>query len=186
MPGNRLRPVFETVLKNLRIGNGCWEWAGAKSGHGYAVIYSGGGKSLLGHRVVYELVCGSIPDGLEIDHLCRNRSCVRPDHLEPVTHAENIRRTGPFKKWEKCAKGHPLSGENLKSMGRGKFRCKACHREQSRKRIERFRQKSLCFCGRVTDGGFNCCAKCRARARAYQMSKYCESKPQPCPKKEVA
>ena len=75
---------------------GCWVWFGAQcTPNGYGQLYitvDGVKKKLYVHRVAYELVIGNIPDGLEIDHLCRVRNCVNPDHLEAVTHRENILR----------------------------------------------------------------------------------------------
>ena len=70
--------------------DGCWVWAGSITSEGYGSFYRG--KNLKAHRVVYEFLVGPIPDGLTIDHLCRNKPCVNPAHLEVVTRAENIAR----------------------------------------------------------------------------------------------
>lgn len=69
----------------------CWRWTGAHVSKGYGSFWLDG-KAQPAHRVVYELVKGKIPEGLHLDHLCRNRWCVNPEHLEPVTLQENNRR----------------------------------------------------------------------------------------------
>lgn len=69
----------------------CWLVTGCDNGLGYGLIYSEG-RSVVTHRVMWEHLRGPIPEGLELDHLCRNTNCCNPDHLEPVTHAENLRR----------------------------------------------------------------------------------------------
>jgi hypothetical protein len=69
----------------------CWLWTGAKTSSGYGMVSHDSGVRPV-HRVVYELLVGSIPDGLVIDHLCSVRNCVNPAHLEPVTNAENVSR----------------------------------------------------------------------------------------------
>ena len=71
----------------------CWQWRGAVSGNGYGT-FRFEGRIIRPHRFIYEALVGPIPDGLVIDHLCGNRLCVNPDHLEPVTNGENLRRGG--------------------------------------------------------------------------------------------
>lgn len=94
----RSHSVEERFARFIRRGPGlfdCWEWIGTRYGNGYGQAAIGdGGRINQAHRVVYEALVGPIPEGLELDHLCRNPSCVNPDHLEPVTHAENMRRMG--------------------------------------------------------------------------------------------
>lgn len=78
---------------------GCWEYAeDAVVGGGYAQFYVSPGVKVYAHRFAYELLVGPIPDGLDLDHLCRNRRCVRPSHLEPVTRSVNVRRGNDARK----------------------------------------------------------------------------------------
>lgn len=97
----------------------CWFWLGCLDRGGYGVV-NWHGKASRTHRIVYTVLVGVIPDKLELDHLCNNPPCVNPEHLEPVTKRENIRRSASGKyntaKWAKprdCPRGHPLIGDNL-------------------------------------------------------------------------
>lgn len=71
--------------------SGCWEWQGEMNRNGYGRVWING-KRLMSHRVTYELLVGPIADGLVVDHLCKNRACCNPEHLEPVTIRENTLR----------------------------------------------------------------------------------------------
>lgn len=107
---------------------GCWLWKGAITVAGYG-RFNGQGGRYQAHRMAYTLTLGEIPAGKELDHLCRVRNCVNPNHLEPVTHRENIRRgIGPIPEnmvKTHCLRGHPLSGENVQ-ISNGSRRCRKC------------------------------------------------------------
>lgn len=118
---------------------GCWAWTGAKVSTGYGSFRVKTKRHQLAHRFAYEQFRGPIPDGKMIDHLCRNRGCVNPAHLEPVTNQENcIRGTGPEltsnRHREKlyCVRGHPLFGENMRRDMKGHRVCRECMRLHSR------------------------------------------------------
>jgi len=113
----------------VRKTSGCWEWTACRTKSGYGII-GAGGRHAYAHRVAYELCVGPIPEGLTLDHLCRNRGCVNPAHLEPVTMRENLRRgdspVGREARQTHCLRGHPLSGPNLRTDRRGHRYCRAC------------------------------------------------------------
>lgn len=90
--GRRATVLERFWIKVQRDDEGCWAWIGSRNGKGYALFEVAGRGSKRAHRWAYEHFIGPIPDGLTIDHLCLNKSCVNPHHLEPVTNAENQRR----------------------------------------------------------------------------------------------
>lgn len=110
--------------------DGCWIWVGGRRSNGYADFSVGAHGHVRAHRWSYERWVGPIPDGLEIDHLCRVRACVNPDHLEPVTGAENNRRAPGCQPKARCKNGHPFDEENTYiRKDRNKRECRACRRE---------------------------------------------------------
>ena len=114
----------------------CWAWTACINSKGYGCI-AVAGKSQLAHRVSYELVVGPIPDGLQIDHLCRNTVCCNPDHLEPVTAKENIQRTARVNK-DRCVNGHLLDEANLIVKRAGRYMVRNCREcTNARKRANR-------------------------------------------------
>jgi hypothetical protein len=118
------------------VANGCWEWTAGRDHAGYGRIGIDGTPELA-HRVAYEIFVGPIPDGLTLDHLCRNPACVHPLHLEPVSMVENVRRgigIGVANAMKThCPQGHPLIAGNLINRSRPGRECLACARERMRR-----------------------------------------------------
>jgi hypothetical protein len=124
----------------------CWLWTGstARGGYpGFFVMRDGIERNVMAHRYAYELLVGPIPDGLQLDHLCRIRHCVNPTHLEPVTPRENTIRGNTFqrKNWLKthCKRGHPFDEANTyrippnAKLPNGGRACRTCEREKARR-----------------------------------------------------
>lgn len=114
-------------------GGECWPWLGATNPNGYGSIWAPAlGKTVRAHRWSYEFHVGPIPDGMTIDHLCRNRGCVNPAHLEAVPFTENNRRgnspSAINARRTHCVHGHELAGQNLSVRDNGSRRCRACER----------------------------------------------------------
>lgn len=115
---------------DLSSPDGCWEWTGVTNDGGYGVVGFNCKMSRV-HRIVYEFLVEDIPDGLTIDHLCRNRRCVNVDHLEVVTHKVNILRgTGVSAinaKKTHCLRGHPFDDINT-YYHNGDRHCRTCRK----------------------------------------------------------
>jgi len=130
------RPTIDRFNEKwVRDSNGCWLWTAAKNRDGYGFI-SVGGVWTAAHRVSYELFVGAIPESMEIDHLCRRRDCVQPEHLEAVSHAENVQRSevGRYNRAKThCAHGHPFDAVNARIERNGWRTCRTCKREQMRR-----------------------------------------------------
>lgn len=113
--------------------SGCWLWTGyiAKQGYGRMSIKEMEPRARWAHRVSYESFKGAIPEGLQLDHLCRNKTCVNPDHLEAVTPRINCLRgnskSAQHARSYTCIRGHLLEGDNLYNTTRKHRRCKQCH-----------------------------------------------------------
>ena len=121
---------------------GCWIWTAARQKGGYGSIGSGLGSTILAHRYAYQLFVGDVPDGMELDHLCRNTACVNPNHLEAVPHRVNMLRgltvAAAHAAKTCCPRGHAYDEANTR-VYRGQRHCRACHREKQAERRARER-----------------------------------------------
>jgi hypothetical protein len=125
--------------------SGCWLWTGATGNPGGYGNVGFQGSTRGAHRVVYELLVGPVPDGLVLDHLCRNRPCVNPDHLRPVTQLENVHAPGSLSpsalraKITHCPAGHEYNEANTRRSKRNERFCRACGRAAARRSKEKKR-----------------------------------------------
>ena len=143
MIGEMARRFWAKVDKSGSAENPwCWTWTASLHPGGYGRFALRHGKVVYAHRMAYELEIETIPSGLDIDHLCRNRRCVNPAHLEIVTRRENtLRGVGPSASNARktaCPKGHPLIGENVYTApGKRRRQCATCRAEVCRTRVRR-------------------------------------------------
>lgn len=124
--------VLDRIMARIERDGDCWIFTGAKHKQGYGIVGNPGGTRLV-HVVVYQRMVGPIPEGLELDHLCRREACCNPAHLEPVPHILNVRRgrqpqvTGRFNAAKThCPQNHPYDEANTRWY-RGGRRCRACY-----------------------------------------------------------
>lgn len=127
-------------LEKIRVDpqSGCWLWESALDFGGYGILWLGDGRSVRAHRFAYELLRGPIPEGLTLDHLCRVRRCVNPEHLDPCTAGENARRAPNAPYWVRarqtaCKRGHPFDIANTR-IHNGRRECRRCAADRARQR----------------------------------------------------
>jgi hypothetical protein len=134
----RITDLPDRIQSKIAVASsGCWEWQASCLKNGYGQVRFKW-DMWLAHRLTYELLIGPIPEGLTIDHLCRNKPCCNPAHLEPVTQEENYRRH--VASVTACPSGHPYTGENTattyKSLKDGTLSpsrsCRECSRRKAR------------------------------------------------------
>lgn len=139
-------PAIERFMSHVeKKESGCWIWTSSKMGGGYG-SFKFKGKGRLAHKWLYEHRHGKVKEPLQLDHLCNNKACVNPEHLEAVTGKENVRRhyqrngivrkqyvPHPLPLKTHCPKGHPYSGDNLRMLSPTHRQCITCHREATRK-----------------------------------------------------
>jgi hypothetical protein len=142
----QLRPVAERFWEKVNkttgkfyAGTECWEWTGTRT-NGYG-RFSLEGRGIYAHRFAYEMANGPLPEGLEPDHLCRNTACVRPEHLEAVTHRVNVRRgnapAATNARRTHCKRGHEFTPENTYRTASGNRLCRICRRAIDRRQYAR-------------------------------------------------
>lgn len=135
-------PVMDRFWAKVSKTDDCWLWTAYTYPNGYGQFWFNG-KMGYAHRFAYQQAKGAIPEGLEIDHLCGVRNCVNPDHLEAVTHRENVLRgNAPSAKHAgktHCKRGHEFTEVNTIVTSRGRM-CRACHRDLQR--VYRARKKA--------------------------------------------
>lgn len=130
----RVNPYGPVPPEHPELGP-CWLWTGKPNKDGYGRIRVSRTYAPLVHRYLWEKLNGPLGDGYELDHLCEVRNCVRPSHLEAVTHAENVRRGHGGDNWAAkthCPQGHPYDEENTRIDAKGARVCRVCSAKKSR------------------------------------------------------
>lgn len=144
-PQRAVRPLEERIFEKVDADGCCWLWTGAKNIGGYGAVSLGrrDGAAIV-HRLVWKLLVGPIPEGMELDHLCRVRECCNPDHLQPVTRAVNVargaQRAGIHRR-AACINGHPFTPDNTITTLRGTHTCRTCRCLANRRYRARKKQR---------------------------------------------
>lgn len=138
---HRKAPASELFEARIERTDSCWNWVGTIALNGYGTIKIGGrkGSRVYAHRLAYSMFVGPIPDGMDLDHLCRNRRCANPSHLEPVTRQTNVLRgVGPSLLGKlngaktQCKSGHAFDDANTRYRPSGGRTCRECERNRRR------------------------------------------------------
>jgi HNH endonuclease len=135
------RVLPERFKSKIQETEGCWVWTAYLNKDGYG-HFGFAGKVVRSHIYAYKLLVGPIPKGKELDHTCRNRACVNPDHLEPVTHIVNMGR-GHWANATECKQGHPYDQQNTYVRPDGFRDCRECVRIAGRAYRKRLKEKNL-------------------------------------------
>jgi hypothetical protein len=167
--------IDSLMLRVRQEPDGCWTWLGSTR-NGYGSVFTGSGlvgrRNRMAHRVAYELLVGPVSNDLTLDHLCRNRGCVNPDHLEPVSNRENILRSNSpaavNARKTHCINGHEFSPENTAVSPNGHRACLKCRSARDALRPHRGRRKTSGTRGSLPDAG--AAARPRAPFAAVQAS----------------
>ena len=151
----------EKLKSKVRVDiNGCWIWIGCRNADGYGTvrvgsIQDGSRRMMLAHRWTYNIYSGEIPEGQELDHLCRQRNCVNPLHLQVITHKENMQRGNrylygsPRREITHCPHGHLYNKINTWIAPNGWRRCKICRQDANRRKqseVHHRRRSSSNYC----------------------------------------
>lgn len=144
----RTTPAIDRFHSYYRVDpDGCWVWVRHRNHDGYGIFKPVGCRRVkrreFAHRWSYQQFVGTLSEDLEIDHLCRNRACVNPTHLELVTHEENMRRSRGFSTRPRktvCPRGHEKTGDNLYVTSKGAYNCRKCSSDGQGRRVKERRQ----------------------------------------------
>lgn len=137
------RPPIQRFISYVKWNNGCWVWISTIDKGGYSRIKLNERTNRSAHRWYYESIYGPVPQGMQLDHLCRNRACVNPMHLEVVTPKENTQRSSRGRELTTCANGHSFS-RVVKKEGpfKGWRKCAICERDATRRYRQRQQERA--------------------------------------------
>lgn len=124
-----LKKIINDRIVRGRKQDDCWEWSGAHDPDGYGVFQH------RAHRLVYEVMGGDIPDGMDLDHVCQNRGCVNPAHMAPESPDRNRRQLRKERSTH-CGRGHEWTLANTRINTNGKRACRACQAQRNRDRYQ--------------------------------------------------